>query len=81
VGKELVYDWLAKHRPMWQKIVIIADNDEAGLNGAQETQRHIDDMGERTDVYIPTTKDFRMDVEKYGREEVKYNLKEIFNGI
>lgn len=81
VGKELVYAWLKKHRPMWKKVVIIADNDEAGKRGAEETQRHIDSEGTRSDIYIPTQKDFRDDVKKYGQEEVKSNLKEIFYGI
>jgi hypothetical protein len=78
VGKELVYDWLAKHRPMWQKIVIIADNDEAGLNGAQETQRHIDSEGKRSDIYIPFKKDFREDVELFGADHVRRHVEDLF---
>lgn len=79
VGKELVYDWLKKHRPMWRKIVILSDNDEAGLTGAQETQNYIDSEGTRSEIYIPFKKDFRDDVALFGADHVRRHVTDLFN--
>lgn len=79
VGKELLYDWLHKHRPMWKKILLMADADEAGIRGAEETQRHIDSEFVRTKVVIPDDgKDLREWVKNKSQKYVQSVIKENF---
>lgn len=80
VGKKLVYNWLRRFNPSYRLIVIVGDNDEAGVKGAVELQNYIDSEHSRTKIFIPDykdpvtseyCKDVRQLTKAYGKERVK----------
>lgn len=75
VGKELVYNWLRRYNPVYDLIVIVADNDEAGHKGAIKLQDHLDSEHTRTKIVIPGSyKDIRHMAQKRGKEYTKNYL-------
>jgi hypothetical protein len=74
VGKSLVYNWLRRYNPVYDRIVIIADDDEAGARGAIELADHIDSERSRTTIYIPPNGDLRKEIEAMGKEYVSEML-------
>lgn len=78
VGKELVYNWLRRYNPVYDLIVIIGDNDEAGIRGAHELQDYIDSEHSRTKITIaPRCKDLREEIAWNGKEYVKNSLEKL----
>lgn len=80
VGKELVYNWLKRYNPIYDLIVIVADDDEAGIQGAKELANHIDSEAQRTTIWIPTQKDLRKEIEVDGKAHVQ-NILRIAGGL
>ena len=72
VGKELVYNWLRRYNPVYDKLIIVADNDEAGIRGAHELQDHIDSEHSRSAIFVPQGfKDLRKLIERLGKKYAK----------
>jgi len=72
VGKELVYNWLKRYNPVYDKIIIIGDNDDIGKQGAFELQKYIDSEYTRSIVRVPEKgKDLREWISQCGKEYVK----------
>ena len=80
VGKELVYNWLKRYNPVYKRIVIVADHDDAGIQGAEELANHIDSEAQRTTIWIPTQKDLRKEIEVDGKAHVQ-NILRIAGGL
>ena len=78
VGKELVYNWLHRYNPVYDLIVIMADNNDAGTIGACELRNHIDSEHTRTKVVYPGRyKDIRQMTQERGKEYVKDYLEKV----
>lgn len=78
VGKELVYDWLKRYNPVYDLIVIVSDNDEAGHLGSTELADHLDSERTRTKIVIPGSyKDIRHMTQERGKEYVKDYLETV----
>lgn len=78
VGKELVYNWLKRYNPIYDLIVIVADNDEAGHRGSTELADYIDSERTRTKIVIPGSyKDIRYMTQERGKEYVKNYLEKV----
>lgn len=80
VGKELVYNWLRRYNPVYDRIVIVADNDNAGIQGAEELANYIDSEAQRTTIWLPTQKDLRKEIKVDGKKHVK-NILRIAGGL
>ena len=78
VGKELIYNWLHRFNPIYDLIVIVADNDEAGTIGAEELRNYIDSEYTRTKIVHPSSqKDIREMTQERGKEYVKDYLEKV----
>ena len=78
VGKELVYNWLKRYNPVYDLIVIVADNNEAGTIGAVELQDYMDSEHTKTKIVYPgSQKDIREMTVKCGKEYVKDYLEKV----
>lgn len=74
VGNDLVYNWLKKHKPYWKKVVVIADRDKAGIEGANALTLHIDSIGDRSVVFVPAQNDLRETTGLLGKDEMRAQL-------
>lgn len=78
VGKSLVYKWLHRYNPVYDQIIIMADNDPSGIRGAEELQDYIDSEHSRTQIYVPYVgKDLRAMINVAGKQTTKLKLQEL----
>jgi len=77
VGKELVYNWLKRYNPVYDLIVIVGDNDDAGHKGAEELRDYIDSEHSRTKILFPLMKDLRCETKKTGKKFMTECLKDL----
>lgn len=78
VGKELVYNWLKRFNPVYDLLVIVTDNNEAGHKGSTELADYLDSERTRTKIVIPGSyKDIRLMTQERGKEYVKDYLEKV----
>ncbi len=78
VGKELVYNWLKRYNPVYDLLVIVADNDEAGHRGSIELADHLDSERTKTKIIIPGSyEDIRHMTQERGKEYGKDYLEKV----
>lgn len=76
VGKKLVYNWLKRYNPEYEKIGIISDADEPGIKGSKKLQDYLDSEHTRTKIIIPEKgKDLREWCKLSGKNVVQSVLK------
>lgn len=78
VGKDLVYNWLKRYNPAYKKIIVVADNNDAGIQGAKEVQDYIDSEHLRSMILLPAKgfKDVREWAQVSGKDYVKQIIKD-----
>jgi DNA primase len=77
-GEKLIVKWLNKQWPKTYNIIIVADNDKAGLKGANDLYQTLVKVGWNCDVFVPPVgKDLREFTNKGGKQTVANCLGEI----